>query len=86
MRWERLLYRNMPPPDIVLRLDAPVEVAVSRDATRCKAGGPDSAAVQRRWKMESIGEHPSAHVVVVDTTGPVEDTIRLAVAAIWKAL
>ncbi len=86
MRWEGACYRDMPTPDIVLRLVAPIETAIARDATRKKAGGPDAAAVSRRWDLETSAEYPSAKVFELDNTASLEDAAREAVRVIWTAL
>lgn len=86
MHVEKTLYRDMPPPQIVLRLVAPMEVAIARDAVRHKAGGPNAAAIRRRWDLETVAEFPGSHVITVETTGSEEDTIRRAMRAVWEAL
>jgi thymidylate kinase len=89
-RWlmmrERALYRDLPCPAVVLRLAAPLEIAIERDATRRKPGGPDPEAVRRRWSLENLAEFPESRVVCIDTTKPLDETARRAVQAIWEAL
>lgn len=86
MRWERALYRDMPAPDIVVRLVAPVDVAIARDALRNKAGGPDATAVLRRWDLETVAEYPSAKVFLLENSGSVDDAARQALRLVWGAL
>src|SRR5438552_18305463 len=40
-RAEERTYRAIPQPDLVLRLDVPLELAVQRNLTRIKPGGPE---------------------------------------------
>lgn len=86
MRWERALYRDMPAPDIVIRLVAPVDVAIARDAARKKAGGPDATAVVRRWDMETVAEYPASKVFLLENAGSEDDAVRRAIRLVWGAL
>jgi hypothetical protein len=86
MMRERALYRDLPCPAVVLRLAAPLEIAIERDATRRKPGGPDPEAVRRRWSLENLAEFPESRVVCIETTKPLDETARRAVQAIWEAL
>ena len=56
MNQERALYKGLPKPGLLLRLEAPIETTIERDARRLKQGGPDAAAVRRRWELESRPE------------------------------
>ena len=58
MNRERALYKGLPKPGLLLRLEAPIETTIERDARRLKQGGPDAAAVRRRWELESRPEFP----------------------------
>ena len=83
---EMSIYRALPPPDVVLRLSAPLETAIARDAQRIKAKGPDPEAVRGRWDSESIAEFPSAKLVQINTGGSLDDTVRSAVRAVWRSM
>jgi hypothetical protein len=88
-RWmmtrERALYARMPKPSFVLRLSAPMETAISRDASRNKVGGPDGAAVRRRWDMETGGVFGS-RVLAVRTDRQLQETIDHIVRAAWAQI
>jgi len=86
MKKERAYYKAMPKPDLVIRLMAPMDTAIRRDAQRSKPGGPDAEAVQRRWQLESHAVVFGAPVIPCDTSRPLEDTVRATVAAIWAVL
>lgn len=83
---ELSIYRALPAPDVVLRLSAPLETAVARDAGRNKPKGPDPDAVRGRWVSENLAEFPGAKLVQIDTGGPLDETVRSAVRAVWRAL
>src|SRR5207249_11887033 len=46
-RMEERTYRTIPQPDLVLRLDVPLELAVQRNLTRPKPGGAEPAGSLR---------------------------------------
>lgn len=89
-RWlmirERAIYRDMPRPTLVVKLEAPLELAIERDCHRRKPGGPDAAAIKRRWGLEREAEFAHSRVLPVFTGGSVEDTYRLVGAEVWDAI
>jgi thymidylate kinase len=89
-RWmmlkERGYYLGLPKPDLVLRLEAPMGLALERDATRRKEGGPDAEAVRRRWQLERSAEFPGTPVKILSTAAPLDETARLATTFVWDAL
>jgi thymidylate kinase len=86
MNRERMLYRGLPVPSLHLCLEAPVETTIERDARRSKRGSPDEAAVRRRWELESRRESFGMRTVRIDTSQPLDETVRTAVRAVWSAL
>jgi hypothetical protein len=86
MRWERRIYRDLPRPDLVLRLRAPLETAIQRDELRGKEGGPDPDAIRRRWDLEIGAEFSGTPLVEIDTSLPVAGSLRAALLAVWSAL
>jgi thymidylate kinase len=86
MRQERALCRGLPGPGLLLCLDAPIETTIERDAQRLKQGGPDAAAVRRRWEFESRPEFFRAPAIRIDTSRSLDQTIRAVVGAVWSAL
>jgi hypothetical protein len=86
MNRERALYKGLPKPGLVLRLEAPIETTIERDARRLKQGGPDAAAVRRRWELESRPEPSGTLVIRIDTSRPLDETVRTVVGAVWSAL
>ncbi len=86
MRRERALYAGVPSPRLVVRLTAPIETTIRRDAERDKEDGPDAAAVERRRQLETETEFPGARVVSVDTDQPLEATLSAVMRAVWTAI
>jgi thymidylate kinase len=89
-RWlmsrERALYKDLPRPGLLLRLMAPIETTIERDARRQKQGGPDAAAVLRRWELESRPEFSGTPIIQIDTNRPLDETVQTVVGAVWSAL
>ncbi|WP_197521046.1 hypothetical protein [Bradyrhizobium icense] len=86
MNRERILYTGFPKPDLLLCLEAPIETTIERDARRVKQGGPDAAAVRRRWELERQPESSRSTAIRIDTSRPLDETLRTAVRAVWSAL
>jgi thymidylate kinase len=86
MEWERSIYRGLPAPRLVLKLNAPIETALQRDLTRRKAGGPDPMAIQRRWALESGAQYSRSSVCSIDTEKGLEETLRTAMACVWRSV
>jgi len=86
MKQERALYKRMPKPGLLLRLEAPIETTIERDARRVKQGGPDAAAVRRRRELESRSEFSGTPVIRIDTSRPLDETVRTVIGAVWSAL
>ncbi|WP_340268407.1 AAA family ATPase [Sphingobium mellinum] len=86
MEWERSIYRNLPKPRLVLKLSVPIATAIERDLARCKPGGPDPAAIRRRWTLESEAEFAKSAVCVIDTGGDLEETVQTATTRVWQSL
>jgi thymidylate kinase len=86
MRRERAAYAGLPRPDLVIRLVAPIETTIRRDAERVKDDGPDAAAVERRRRMETETEFPGCTVITIDTDRPLEETKKMVMQAVWEAI
>lgn len=86
MERERLIYRCLPRPRLILKLSVPLETALKRDLERCKPGGPNPSAIQRRWSVESASEFTGSTVCLIDTDGDIEDTLRMVTARVWQSL
>jgi thymidylate kinase len=83
-RIESRLYRQIPPPDVVIYLNAPLEVALVRNATRGKKEPEDY--VRRRHARGSNLEFEKAPVHKINTNQPFERTVLEVKKAIWNML
>jgi thymidylate kinase len=86
MQWERTIYQRLPRPSLVLKLTVPLETALQRDLSRNKAGGPNQAAVRRRWTLESGAEFDRSTVCTIDTDGELDATVLRTLSAVWDTL
>ncbi len=86
MRLEQAQYRSLPRPDLVVRLMAPLDVTITRDQRRFKEGGADADALRRRWDLETKAYLGGDRVVHIDTSQPLDDTIRNILTAVWRRL
>ncbi|WP_146592261.1 hypothetical protein [Puniceibacterium confluentis] len=86
MRLEGRLYRDLPKPDLVIRLNAPIQTTLLRDASRNKSDGPDPDSVQRRRDIETMAEFPEIPVAVINTDVPLEQSVSDVVRAVWRGL
>lgn len=86
MRLEEKFCLDLPPPGLVVRLQAPLGTSLARDRERGKEGGPDADAVERRRALESNGDYGSAPVAAIDTDRPIDVTVRDTVCTVWNSL
>ena len=83
-RLEARLYREIPPPDLVIHLSAPLEVTVLRNAARDKTEPEDY--VRRRHAQVSNLDFGRTPVHKIDTDQPVAETVRQVKEVIWAYL
>lgn len=81
---EARLYRDVPPPDLVIYLSAPLEVTVSRNAARCKKEPEDY--VRWRHARSSNLEFEKTSVHRINTNQPLDQTVLEVKKAIWNTL
>lgn len=86
MERERAIYQCLPRPRLVLKLSVPLETALKRDLERCKPGGPNPIAVQRRWTRESGSEFAKSTVCLINTDADIEETLRAVAARVWQSI
>lgn len=82
--YEAQLYREIPNPDLVIYLSAPIEVTLSRNANRTKTEAEDY--VRWRHARSSNLEFGKAPIREINTDQPFDQTIREVKKAIWDAL
>jgi thymidylate kinase len=83
-RFEARFYRQIPPPDLIILLTVPVEVAVRRNQMRGKLEPEDY--VRRRHAQSANLDFGETPVYRVNTDQPLERTVLEIKKAIWKAL
>jgi hypothetical protein len=83
-RIEKHLYAEIPPPDLVVSLKAPVEVALLRNKTRGKEEPEEY--VRRRHAQSSSLDFGNAPVYEITTNQPLDKTLLELKNAIWDAL
>lgn len=81
---EARLYRQIPPPDLVIYLTAPITVTINRNATRGKNEPEDY--VRRRHARSSNLEFGRAPIHQVNTDQPFDQTVLEVKKAIWAVL
>jgi thymidylate kinase len=83
-RLEEQLYRGIPPPDLILYLSVPLEVAVVRNQTRGKTEPEDYIRVRHAQSSNlDFGQIP---VYRINTDRPLAETVLEVKNAIWNAL
>src|SRR5438477_6430372 len=86
-RVEERTYRAIPQPDLVLRLDVPLELAVQRNLTRSKPGGPEPTEyLRQRHAKSSELEFAGVPTYRIRTDTMVEETVRAVKPILWNAL
>jgi thymidylate kinase len=84
-RMERTLYRQIPPPDIVLQLSVSLETAKKRNAAREILD--DEIYLQNRHQQAKEWFMPGTRFIQgIDTDLPLTETLRAVKQAIWSAL
>lgn len=84
-RIERALYRQIPPPDIVLRLRVSLEIAKMRNAAREVAD--DEIYLQNRHQQAKEWSMPGTRCIQdIDTDPHLAETLLAVKQAIWSAL
>ena len=81
-RIEEAWYQSIPPPDIVVQLYVPVDIAVKRNVERQKPEVEDEAYVRRRHNQSEIQRYDRSIVIRVDTSQDIESTILKIKAAV----
>ncbi len=84
-RLEKRLYEQIPPPDIVLRLQMSLETAIRRNRERDGREGEDYMASRHRqsqdWHLSG-----ARYACNIDTEGPIESTVCRVKETIWGLL
>ena len=82
---EKQLYRQIPPADIVLKLNVSVETAKKRNRNRNEQDG--DAYLEARHRQSLDGHMPGTRYVnEIDTEQTLEETVRDVKKALWESL
>lgn len=86
-RLERLFYKQIPPPDIVLRLHVSVDIAQQRNRERLKPGKETDAYVASRHRQSREWHKVGAKQIYdIDTEQSLTETILNVKKVIWESL
>jgi thymidylate kinase len=86
-RLEQRLYKQIPPPDIVLRLNVSVETALQRNRDRFKPGKETDAYVASRHRQtREWHKFGTTYIHNIDTEQSLAETICCVKKAIWESL
>lgn len=86
-RWEQSIYRDNPPPDVVIKLTVPIEVARQRNQQRAKADKHTDAELLLRHRGFHRWQSPArAGTFEVDTQQDLEQTKTAVRKRVWGAI
>jgi thymidylate kinase len=86
-RLEQRLYKQIPPPDIVLRLNVSIETALQRNRERFKPGKEaDAYITSRHSQTREWHKAGTKDVYDIDTEQSLAETILCVKKAIWESL
>jgi thymidylate kinase len=86
-RVEQRLYRQIPPPDIVLRLNVSVETAKQRNRERVKSSKEaDDYLEARHRQFREWHKSGTKYLHEIDTERPLAETILNVKKMIWESL
>jgi thymidylate kinase len=81
---EERLYRQIPPPDLVIYLTAPLDITIERNRSRGKSE-PEEYVRSRHARSSSL-QFERVRVERVDTNRPKDESVREIRRVIWEAL
>jgi len=82
--WEQHNYQLIPDPDIEVRVVAPLQVTLARNAAR-SAPEPEEI-MRRRYEVTRLLSFPGAHSISIDTAQPLDQTLIKLKTALWEAI
>lgn len=86
-RLEKHLYKQIPPPDIVVRLQVSVDIAKERSRLRNKPGEEPAEYIEARHRHASAWQRSdTARVFDIDTDQPLAKTMLDVKEIIWRSL
>jgi thymidylate kinase len=86
-RLEHRIYRQIPPPDLVIRLQVSIETAKERNRLRNKPGGETDDYIEFRHKFAAEWNRSDAtRVFDIDTGQSLDRTMQEIKTLIWRSL
>jgi len=86
-RLEGRLYKQIPPPDVVLRLNVSIETAKKRNRERVKSGKEADAYVESRHRQSRGWQRSGTkRIYDINTEQSLPETIRSVKEGIWESL
>jgi O-antigen/teichoic acid export membrane protein/thymidylate kinase len=85
-RLESRLYREIPHPDVLIRLTAPLGVAIDRNRERVKAGKEGDDFVERRHKDFFVPKFADAQIIELDTSTSQAESVHALYRLLWDWL
>lgn len=86
-RLEGRLYKQIPPPDIVLRLRVSIETAKRRNRERIKPGKETDAYLESRHRQSQDWRRAGTkYIYDIDTERPLNETILSVKQVVWESL
>lgn len=82
-RWERRNYSGLPQPDLVVKVIAPLDLALSRNAERQRP--EPEGFIRQRFELAKAIQFAGSRQVEVDTDKSLEETARLVRLLVWNA-
>ncbi len=83
---ENRIYKKIPPPNIVIKLTVPVEIALKRNVLRKKKGVENEDYVRRRHAQSGSLTYTTGCLYKIDTDQPLTETILAVKRCIWECL
>jgi thymidylate kinase len=83
-RLERRLYKEIPPPDLVISLHVPMEIAIQRNQIRSKTEPEDYVRLRHAQSSNLVFENTSVHKI--NTDQPLEKSVHQIKKVIWNML
>lgn len=86
-RLENRLYRQVPPPDVLVHVVTPLEVALERNRLRQKPGeGEPDEYIRRIHKTAVLPSFPNARLIELDTNQSEAETQKTLRHLLWETL
>jgi hypothetical protein len=82
---ERRLYREMPPPDVIVRLAAPLDVTSQRNNGQWKVEDKSEGHIQSRTSKSLPPSFPNARTLDLDPNLPAPARILALRRLLWDA-